>query len=35
VQVAGLSRTDSANIVGEVDTLVARIGGPGIEEEQR
>jgi hypothetical protein len=33
VQVGGLSRTDSADIVGEVDTLVTRIGAPGIEEE--
>jgi cytochrome c biogenesis protein len=32
VQVAGLSRTDSADVVGEVHQLVARIGGPGTEE---
>jgi cytochrome c biogenesis protein len=32
VQVAGLSRTDSADVVGEVKQLVARIGGPATEE---
>ena len=32
VQVAGLSRTDSADVVGEVTELVARIGGPRTQE---
>ena len=32
VQVAGLSRTDSADVVGEVTQLVARIGGPRTQE---
>ena len=34
VQVAGLSRTDSADVVGEVRRLVVDIGGPRTEEEQ-
>jgi cytochrome c biogenesis protein len=34
VQVGGLSRTDSTEVVGEVDRLVARIGGPPTEEDQ-
>lgn len=34
VQVGGLSRTDSTDVVGEVDGLVATIGGPPIEEDQ-
>jgi hypothetical protein len=28
VQVAGLTRSDSADVSGEVDQLVTRIGGP-------
>jgi cytochrome c biogenesis protein len=32
VQVAGLSRTDSADVIGEVQQLVARLGGPARKE---
>lgn len=34
VQVAGLSRSDSADVVGEVQQLVAHLGGPVEEERQ-
>ena len=34
VQVAGLSRTDSSDVVGEVARVVGDIGGPRTEEEQ-
>jgi cytochrome c biogenesis protein len=34
VQVGGLSRTDSADVVDEVHRLVTTIGGPQIEEDQ-
>ncbi|HEX6887015.1 MAG TPA: cytochrome c biogenesis protein ResB [Candidatus Nanopelagicales bacterium] len=33
VQVGGLSRTESADVIGEVQQLVARLGGPVTEEQ--